>query len=140
MNDLAPCDREVYAKGTLLFMTHSLGSAAAQAWVQKIADRSGQRVDWHYAAGRILIKALGDLDKVKTVIRELMPEHDAAYKAAWGEETVFPPRPAWWDDASIAELNLAPRVEVQDGELVLVDPLAVELIASAHNVNNSNKE
>lgn len=72
-----PCNPEIYSDGTLVMMTHSIGSQDMERWVKKVARKSGQPVDWHFAGGRACIKALGDLDKVREAIRALMPEHDA---------------------------------------------------------------
>lgn len=71
-----PCDAEVYDQGTVVFMTHSIPSAAMEEWVKKIAAKSGQRVDWHFFGGRAVVQALGDLDAVEAALAELMPEHD----------------------------------------------------------------
>jgi hypothetical protein len=44
-----------------------------ERWVQSIAKDSGQRVDWHYFAGRAVVKALGDADAVLTSMQRLGP-------------------------------------------------------------------
>lgn len=96
MSELPKCDREVYERGEVVFVTHSLRSADVEMWVREIAATSGQRVDWHYAAGRALIKALGDISKVRDAIRELMPEHGAAFCKDYPRFQSDPPRPEWW--------------------------------------------
>ena len=63
-------------------MTNTIPSNAMEGWVKKVAERSGQRVDWHFAGGRARILALGDIAKVKQAIQELMPEHDHLYAKA----------------------------------------------------------
>ena len=83
----APCDSEVFEKGESVFVTHTIPSNAMDGWVKKVAELSGQRVDWHFFGGRANVLALGDIDKVKAAIQKLMPEHDRLYKAAlkkWG--------------------------------------------------------
>jgi len=76
------CDRKVYKKGTVMFVTNSIPSNAMEEWVKKVAARSGQRVDWHFFGGRAVVKALGDLDKVRSAIVELLPDHDERWRKA----------------------------------------------------------
>lgn len=133
-----PCAADVYASGSLVFQTHSLGRPPAiERWVQSIAKASGQPVDWHFAAGRVCVLALGDLARVRAATRAAMPEHDAMYRAeamqyAWMRASdVHPPRPAWWSDDAEPELFTAPRVvKGADGALVLVDPVAAAMVAA----------
>ena len=80
--DPAPCNDEVFKKGTHVFTTHSIPSNAMEGWVKQVAERSGQRVDWHFAGGRACVLALGDLEKVKEAIAELQPEHDRLFQEA----------------------------------------------------------
>jgi hypothetical protein len=77
-----PCDREVYVKGKSVFMTHTISPNDMECWVKKVAQLSGQRVDWHFIGGMANVLALGDIDKVKAAIQQLMPEHDRLYQAA----------------------------------------------------------
>lgn len=77
-----PCDPEIFKRGEMVFMTHTIPSNAMEGWVRQVAERSKQRVDWHFAGGRACVLALGDLDAVRKAIEELMPEHDRLYKAA----------------------------------------------------------
>jgi hypothetical protein len=74
-----PCNKKVYNNGTPVFVTHTIPSNAMEKWVKKVAERSGQPVDWHFFGGRAVVKALGDLDKVIEAIEFLLPEHDELY-------------------------------------------------------------
>lgn len=76
----APCNKKIFKKGTHVFTMHSLGPNAIEGWVRKVAERSGQSVDWHYAAGRACVLALGDLDRVRAVLEELRPEYENQLK------------------------------------------------------------
>jgi hypothetical protein len=76
------CNREVFAHGTCVFVTSTIPSNAMEGWVQKIAELSGERVDWHFAAGRARVLALGDLEKVRAAILLLHAEHDRLYREA----------------------------------------------------------
>jgi hypothetical protein len=77
-----PCDLDIFKNGEVVFVTHTIRSNAMEDWVKKVAQESGQRVDWSFMGGRAVVKALGDIDRVKTVIQTLMPEHDRLYKEA----------------------------------------------------------
>ena len=76
------CDSEVFKNGESVFVTDTIPSNAMEGWVRKVAELSGQRVDWHFFGGRANVLALGDIVKVKAVIQQLMPEHDRLYQAA----------------------------------------------------------
>lgn len=77
-----PCSKDVYANGTPVWKTDTIRSFNLEPWVQKIAKLSGQSVDWHFAGGRAIVLALGDIDKVRAALVELLPEHDALWRAA----------------------------------------------------------
>jgi hypothetical protein len=77
-----PCDPKIFSEGTSVFVTSTIPSNAMEGWVRKVAEKSGQPVDWHFAAGRARVLALGDIDKAKAAIEELMPEHDRLYQEA----------------------------------------------------------
>jgi hypothetical protein len=71
------CDEKIFQHGECVFMTHSIRSNAMEHFVKQIAERSGQRVDWHFAGGRAVVLALGDTARVRDTIEQMMPEHDA---------------------------------------------------------------
>lgn len=77
-----PCDKDIFQKGTHVFTTHTIPSNAMEGWVKKVAEQSGQRVDWHFVGGHACVLALGDIDKVKETIEALMPEHNRLYEEA----------------------------------------------------------
>lgn len=70
-----PCDREVFKSGVGLCVIDAR-MHAAEAWVQAIAVRSGQRVDWHYSGGRANVLVLGDHGKALDAVKELAPTLD----------------------------------------------------------------
>ena len=57
------CDKDIYDNGTQVFLTHTISGKDIEKWVQKIAEESGEKVDWHYFGGRAVVLALGDLKK-----------------------------------------------------------------------------
>jgi len=71
-----PCDPKIFSEGQSVFLTDSIPSNAMERWVQKVAHLSEQPVDWHFVGGRANVLAMGDIERVKTAIQHLMPEHD----------------------------------------------------------------
>ncbi len=80
--DPTPCNKEIFNEGEFICMTNSIPSNAMEGWVKKIAEVSGQPVDWHFAGGRARVLALGDIGKVKEAVIELKDEHDKLYMKA----------------------------------------------------------
>lgn len=74
------CDEEVYKKGTTVFITNTIPTAKLNQWVESVAEESGQKVDWHSVGGRSVVRALGDLNKVRYAILKLLPEHNRLQK------------------------------------------------------------
>lgn len=98
-----PCAPDVYKKGTLVFVTHTIPSCSMEEWVKQVASRSGQKVDWHFMGGRACIFALGDIEAVKQAICDLIDDHDARYAKGLNElllEGHHPPRPRWWSQVA----------------------------------------
>ncbi len=101
-----PANGDICVNGELMMVTSSIGSNAIERWVKKVAKRSGQPVDWHWNGGRAHILALGDLERVKSAMAALMPEHDRLYAVVMkgyfpdyvaGKE-FFPPHPDWLEE------------------------------------------
>lgn len=69
------CDADIFKHGESIA---ALGarSAAAEAWVQRVAAESGQRVDWHYSGGCAHVLFIGDREKVRQAIERLTPDLD----------------------------------------------------------------
>jgi hypothetical protein len=51
-----------------------------EQFVKMVAWHSGQRVDWHFYAGRAVVKAIGDIEKVKASIKLFEPKLEAIRK------------------------------------------------------------
>ena len=92
--DPKPCDRRIYEAGTCVLISNTIPSNAMEGWVRKVADLSGQPVDWHFVAGRAVVKAMGDLRKVREALETLKPEHDALYKKAFKSLLGHAPSPS----------------------------------------------
>jgi len=67
------CDREVYDNGEGIVVLDAC-MYRAEEWVQSVARESGQKVDWHYVGGRVLVKYIGDKEKVLEAIAKLTPD------------------------------------------------------------------
>lgn len=74
--DPPPCDPRIMNDGISVFVTHSISSNRMERWVKEVAKASGQLVDWHFVGGRANVRAIGDLDAVRSAIERLMPLHD----------------------------------------------------------------
>jgi hypothetical protein len=73
-------------KGKRVFITNSIPSNAMEGWVQQVAQRSEQAVDWHFFGGRAVVMTLGDPEVVRTAIIDLLPEHDKLQFEACGRD------------------------------------------------------
>ncbi len=77
-----PCDLEIFSKGEQVFVGDTIPSNDMEGWVKQVAQVSGQPVDWHYIGGYAEVLALGDIERVRTAIRKLMPEYYRLWMAA----------------------------------------------------------
>lgn len=69
MSDPDRCNQEIYEKGKVVLVIGDWFSAKeVEAFVCAVADQSGQPVDWHYFAGRAIVRALGNLRRVDEAI------------------------------------------------------------------------
>jgi len=84
------CNQEVYNDGVEVFLTHTIDSKDMERWVQTIAKDSGQKVDWHYGAGRAQVLAIGDLSKVRQAILKNKKMHDEHFILASQKYIIHP--------------------------------------------------
>ena len=71
-----PCDLDILKRGSVVFVGDTLPSNAMERWVKRVAELSGQRVDWHFLGGYARVLALGDLHRVEVAIKALLPEYN----------------------------------------------------------------
>jgi hypothetical protein len=87
------CDPEVWKHGTPVLMTHSIPKEYMDDWCSKVSEQAEAQVDWSFAAGRIVVRALGNLERVRKVMRENLKElaaHQRDHQCArWGETEPF---------------------------------------------------
>jgi len=75
-------DEDIFKHGEIICTTNTIAKDAMNDWVRKVANKSGQQVDWYLRRDHIHIVAMGDLEVVRSTIRELTPEHDGLYRKA----------------------------------------------------------
>lgn len=80
---LEEMDPEIYKHGKTVFVSHSIPSEKFDKWVKAVAEKSGERVDWHCCGGRDVVKTLGKKKKVRAAIVALFAEHERLYEEAW---------------------------------------------------------
>lgn len=65
------CDLDIFEVGKVVKMLAGVKSAAMEVWINRVRKASGERVDWHYAAGRAVVKYVGDGSKVAAAIARI---------------------------------------------------------------------
>jgi hypothetical protein len=63
------CDKKIYEKGVCVGIIGGGNAEIMEMIVKKLSEDSGQHVDWHYCAGRAVIRTTGDIDKVRLFFR-----------------------------------------------------------------------
>jgi hypothetical protein len=58
--DLPPCTANVFRNGVVLAVAVTPHPDVIERWVEYVRGVTGQPVDWHFAAGRAIVKALGE--------------------------------------------------------------------------------
>jgi hypothetical protein len=76
-------------RGEIVFVTSLVGPQELTAWVRRVADRSGQLVDWHYDGARMVVRCRGDRAEAESAILALLPEHNTLFRAAQAARGVF---------------------------------------------------
>jgi hypothetical protein len=66
------CDQDIFSYGELVCVLDS-NKSNAEAWVRSVAAESGQRVDWHYYGGRVIVLVLGDYSRARCAAEKLAP-------------------------------------------------------------------
>lgn len=77
------CNAEVFKNGRSLAALDAR-SGPAQRWVETVAKRSGQQVDWHYSGGIAHVLVLGDHAQALEVAKA-MPKTSAVRVMRWFE-------------------------------------------------------
>lgn len=66
------CDEEIYKNGTGVVVLEGR-SKVVEAIVQTASMQSGIKMDWHYVAGRAMVKTLGDAAEARKAIESVTP-------------------------------------------------------------------
>lgn len=85
------CEDNVREYGEIVLVTSTIAPDDLTMLVRKIAEQSGQRVGWHYHEDdvRMVVRCLGDRERVEAVILTLLPEHNDLFRAAQAERGVY---------------------------------------------------
>lgn len=78
---LGECDQDVFERGRVALVAHTIRSVDFEPWVVAVREASRQRVDWHLFAGRLVVKFIGDEDRVCEALRAAMPRLREIYAA-----------------------------------------------------------
>lgn len=78
-NSLTPCRPDVFQRGSIVAMLAGPRAVTIEAWVQEIARSTEQLVDWHFVGGRAIVRALGDLPRVRAAIKAQFQQLIDAY-------------------------------------------------------------
>lgn len=73
MANMGTCDDVIYRTGQCVLYV-CLGAAEMEALTTRVRTRSGQPTDWHYVAGRAVLKTTGDTEAVVRAFRHEAPE------------------------------------------------------------------
>lgn len=72
MAEPLPCDTEIYKNGSVVTMLTEGSSQAIENAVQAASADCGFKIDWHRAAGRAVIKTLGDVEVARTSLDKVL--------------------------------------------------------------------
>ncbi len=70
---MSACNKDVFEKGLGICIVDGHVDDI-ETWVQQVAQRCGQRMDWHYAVGRAHVLYIGDYQAVRAAVEALTPE------------------------------------------------------------------
>ncbi len=65
------CNEEIFKNGQVVAV-YSAGMIAMEGLVKE-ANRTGPEMDWHYVAGRAIVKTLGDVEKARQALAGALP-------------------------------------------------------------------
>jgi len=67
-------NKDLIQDGTMVFMINEWESESVREFCQLVAMTSGQQVGWHVSCGRTCIVGLGNLEKIREAIIQLLPQ------------------------------------------------------------------
>ena len=73
MNNQPPCDPDIFKDGVCLGMCDAGlygGSRGFEELIVAARNESGLRIDWHFAAGRAIVKTLDDPAKAQESVNK----------------------------------------------------------------------
>lgn len=92
-NELPAFDKTITENGQHIITAYPGKSGHAEiieAWVKQAAGESGQRIDWHFVGGRVVIWCEGDYYKAEHFLRLYQPEYIQGLKWVADSTSVLP--------------------------------------------------
>ena len=68
---LVPCDEDIYKNGDIVGVIDGTRSGIVEGLVYEASRESGIKMDWHYVAGRAVVKTLGDVERARDALQEV---------------------------------------------------------------------
>jgi hypothetical protein len=66
------CDPEIYEFGSVVAIAATHGAVAFEEWITAVRQFNfSDRIDWHYVAGRAVVKVIGSTKRVKKAMELL---------------------------------------------------------------------
>jgi hypothetical protein len=74
LGQLPPCNTDLYEDGVCIAMYATYGSNHFNLLIEKVANESGRKVDWHYFGGRARVLTMAeDIDIVSPILDRIVP-------------------------------------------------------------------
>lgn len=69
----APCNPKIFKRGTVVGMYETFGANHFEGLIAKVRKQTGRGVDWHYAGGRAIVKAMPiDAHLVESAVKRIV--------------------------------------------------------------------
>jgi hypothetical protein len=74
--DIGPeCNKEVYHNGEVVAVITGPRPWFINAWVEEVRKITGNElIDWHFVGGRAVVRCVGDVEKAREVVGQLLPQ------------------------------------------------------------------
>ena len=76
------CEQEIFDDGEFFCCLAGPRSWVIEAWVKKIRELSGQRIDWNFSGGRAVVNFLGGTEAHKRLVEAAEATRPALEEAA----------------------------------------------------------
>ena len=66
---MKPCDPEIFEHGKAVAIIADRSAQKIEDLIVRVAGLSYQRIDWHYVAGRGVVRCIGNCELVRGLLR-----------------------------------------------------------------------